>query len=82
MMTKVLVYGYCVGVFSSRRIERRWPRTWGFGCWRRATRRTSAPSRISAAPSGYAGGLFEEVLKIALEAGALKLGRVAWTAPS
>ena len=22
-MTKVLVYGYCVGVFSSRRIERR-----------------------------------------------------------
>src|ERR1700732_466219 len=23
MMTKVLVYGYCVGVFSSRRIERR-----------------------------------------------------------
>ena len=23
MMTKILVYGYCVGVFSSRRIERR-----------------------------------------------------------
>ena len=23
MMTKVLVYAYCVGVFSSRRIERR-----------------------------------------------------------
>src|SRR5258705_6306190 len=23
MMTKVLVYGYCVGVFSSRRLERR-----------------------------------------------------------
>ena len=22
MMTKILVYGYCVGVFSSRRIER------------------------------------------------------------
>jgi transposase len=22
MMTKVLVYGYCVGVFSSRRLER------------------------------------------------------------
>src|SRR6266851_3132755 len=44
MMTKVLVYGYCVGVFSSRRIQLR---------------------------------LSEEVLKIALEAGAIKLGRVA-----
>src|ERR1700680_2556796 len=48
MMTKVLVYGYCVGVFSSRRIERRLAEMWGFGCWRRATRRTSVPSRIFA----------------------------------
>jgi len=23
MMTKILVYGYCVGVFSSRRIQKR-----------------------------------------------------------
>src|SRR5438876_4573660 len=48
MMTKVLVYGYCVGVFSSRRIERRLIEDVGFGCWRRATRRTSVPSQISA----------------------------------
>ena len=26
MMTKLLVYAYCVGVFSSRRIQRRWER--------------------------------------------------------
>src|ERR1700676_1091170 len=30
MMTKVLVYGYCVGVFSSRRIERRLVEDVGF----------------------------------------------------
>src|ERR1700680_3853366 len=30
MMTKVLVYGYCVGVFSSRRIERRLAEDGGF----------------------------------------------------
>src|ERR1019366_6085625 len=30
MMTKVLVYGYCVGVFSSRRIERRLAEDVGF----------------------------------------------------
>jgi len=30
MMSKVLVYGYCVGVFSSRRIERRLAEAVGF----------------------------------------------------
>ena len=30
MMTKLLVYGYCVGVFSSRRIERRLAADVGF----------------------------------------------------
>src|SRR5438445_9441840 len=30
MMAKVLVYGYCVGVFSSRRIERRLAEDVGF----------------------------------------------------
>src|SRR5258705_9411034 len=42
MMTKVL--GYSVRGASSGA----WPRMWGFACWRRATRQTSAPSRISA----------------------------------
>jgi hypothetical protein len=48
MMTKLLVYGYCVGVYSSRKIHLK-------------------------ALSGF----FEEVLKIVLETGAMKLGRVA-----
>src|ERR1700680_3384079 len=30
MMTKVLVYGYCVGVFSSRRLEKRLSEDVGF----------------------------------------------------
>ena len=55
MMTKVLVYGYCVGVFSSRRIERRLAETWGFGCWRRATRELPHHRGFSQASSGYAG---------------------------
>ena len=45
MMTKVLVYGYCVGVYSARKIQQRLMRTWRSGCWRRAMRRTSGPSR-------------------------------------
>src|SRR5271167_2150622 len=47
MMTKVLVYGYCVGVFSSRRIERRLVEDIAFRVWRRAISRTSARSPIS-----------------------------------
>src|SRR6266853_6199683 len=48
MMTKVLVYGYCVGCSVRGASSGAWPRMWCFGCWRRATRRTSAPSQISA----------------------------------
>lgn len=42
MLTKVLVYGYCVGVFSSRRIQRRLIES------RPGTSRTFGRSRISA----------------------------------
>ena len=48
MMVKVLLYGYCVGVASSRRTPSGFTRTSRFGCWRRTTRRTSAPSRTFA----------------------------------
>jgi len=48
MMTKVLVYGYCVGVFSSRRIERRLVEDIAFRVRRRTISRTFARSRISA----------------------------------
>jgi hypothetical protein len=78
MMTKVLVYGYCVGVFGSRRIERRLAEDVGF----RVLAAGNAPNFRTIADFrklhlATLAGLFEEVLKIALEAGALKLGRVA-----
>jgi len=78
MMTKVLVYGYCVGVFSSRRIERRLAEDVGF----RVLAAGNLPNFRTIADFrklhlATLAGLFEEVLKIALEAGALKLGRVA-----
>jgi hypothetical protein len=78
MMTKVLVYGYCVGVFSSRRIERRLSEDVGF----RVLAAGNLPNFRTIADFrklhlATLAGLFEEVLKIALEAGALKLGRVA-----
>src|SRR6266853_788025 len=78
MMTKVLVYGYCVGVFSSRRIERRLAEDVGF----RVLAAGNAPNFRTIADFrklhlATLAELFEEVLEIALEAGALKLGRVA-----
>ncbi len=74
MMTKVLVYGYCVGVFSSRRIERRLAEDVGF----RVLAAGNLPNFRTIADFrklhlATLAGLFEEVLKIALEAGALKL---------
>jgi transposase len=78
MMTKVLVYGYCVGVFSSRRIQLRLVEDIGF----RVLAAGNAPnfrtiSDFRKLHLATLEGLFEQVLKIALEAGAMKLGRVA-----
>jgi transposase len=78
MMTKILVYGYCVGVFSSRRIERRLVEDIAFrvlAADNQPNFRTISDFRkihLKALES-----LFEQVLKIALEAGAMKVGRVA-----
>ena len=77
-MTKVLVYGYCVGVYSSRRLERRLAEDVGFrvlAAGNQPNFRTIADFRKLHLAT--LAGLFETVLKIALEAGALKLGRVA-----
>ena len=74
----MLVYGYCVGVFSSRRIERCLSEDVGFrvlAAGNLPNFRTIADFRKLHLTT--LAGLFEEVLKIALEAGALKLGRVA-----
>src|SRR6266699_2664086 len=78
MMTKVLVYGYCVGVFSSRRIQQRLTEDIAF----RVLAAGNTPnfrtiSDFRKIHSGTLEGLFEQVLKIALEAGAMKIGQAA-----
>jgi transposase len=78
LMTKLLVFGYCSGVFSSRRIQKRL--------------REDLPFKVLAAGnepdfrtiSGFRKihiealeNLFEQVLAMALECGAIELGRVS-----
>jgi transposase/IS5 family transposase len=78
MMTKLLVYGYCVGVFSSRKIERSLVENVGFRVLAAGNEpdfRTIADFRKRHLKALE--GLFEQVLKMTLEAGAMKLGRVA-----
>ena len=78
MMTKVLIYSYCVGVFSSRRMERRLVEDIAFrvlAAGNQPNFRTLSDFRKIHLET--LASLFEQVLKIALEAGALKVGRVA-----
>lgn len=78
MMTKILVYAYCVGVFSSRRIQKRLIEDIAFRVLAAGNQpdfRTISDFRkihLDALQN-----LFEQVLKLALTAGAIKLGRVA-----
>jgi len=78
MMTKLLVYGYCVGVYSSRKIQQRLVEDVAF----RVLAAGNAPDFRTIADFRklhleVLKGLFEQVLKMALELGAMKLGRVA-----
>ena len=78
MMTKVLVYGYCVGVYSARKIQQRLTEDVAF----RVLAAGNAPDFRTIADfrkihREVLNGLFEQVLKMALELGAMKLGRVA-----
>ena len=78
MLTKVLVYGYCVGVFSSRRIQRRLVEDVGFRVLAAGNEpdfRTIADFRKIHLPALQ--GLFEQVLRLARELGAPRVGRVA-----
>ncbi len=78
MMTKLLIYSYCVGVFSSRRIQLRLAEDIGFrvlAAGNEPNFRTISDFRKIHLKTLE--GLFEQVLKIALEAGAMKVGRVA-----
>lgn len=78
MLTKVLVYGYCVGVFSSRRIQRRLIEDVAFRVLAAGNQpdfRTIADFRKRhLAPLR---GFFEQVLRLARELGAPRVGRVA-----
>jgi transposase len=78
MMTKVLVYGYCVGVFSSRRLERRLIEDVAFRILAARNQpdfRTISDFRRIHLKALE--GLFVQVLELALKLGAMKLGRVA-----
>src|SRR5207253_438509 len=78
MLTKVLVYAYCVGVFSSRRIQRRLADDVAFRMLAAGNApdfRTIADFRKLHLPALT--GLFEQVLELAREMGAPRVGRVA-----
>jgi transposase len=78
MLTKVLVYGYCVGVFSSRRIQRRLLEDIPFRVLAAGNEpdfRTIADFRKTHLTALQ--GLFEQVLQMARELGAVRVGRVA-----
>jgi transposase len=78
MLTKVLLYAYCVGVFSSRKIERRLLEDVAF----RVLAAGNAPdfrtiSEFRRRHLDALQGLFTQVLRLAREAGAIQMGRVA-----
>jgi transposase len=78
MLTKVLLYAYCVGVFSSRKIQRRLNEDIAFRMLAADNQpdfRTIADFRQR--HLGALEGLFVQVLHLAREAGALSVGRVA-----
>jgi transposase len=77
MMTKILVYGYCVGVFSSRKLQKGLIEDVGFRVLAAGNEpdfRTISDFRKLQLQALQ--GLFDQVLQIALQAGMMKLGRV------
>ena len=78
MLTKVLVYAYCVGVFSSRKIQRRLVEDIPFRVLAAGNApdfRTIADFRKAHLPALR--GFFEQVLRLARDLGTLRVGRVA-----
>jgi transposase len=78
MMTKVLVYAYCDGIFSSRKIQKRLIEDVAF----RVLAAGNQPdfrtiSDFRKIHHKALEGLFQQVLRLALTAGAMKMGRVA-----
>ena len=77
-MTKLLVYGYCTGVFSSRRLQKRLQEDIPFKVLAAGNEpdfRTISDFRKIHIETLR--NLFEQVLAMALECGSIKLGRVA-----
>jgi transposase len=77
MMTKVLLYGYCVGVFSSRKLQRRSVEDVAFRVLAAGNQpdfRTLSDFRKK--HLGALDELFRQVLRLTLETGTMKLGRV------
>ncbi len=78
LMTKLLVYGYCTGVFSSRRIQKRLQEDIPFKVLAAGNEpdfRTISDFRKIHVETLQ--NLFEQVLAMALECGSIKLGRVS-----
>jgi transposase len=78
LMTKLLVYGYCTGVFSSRRIQKRLQEDIPFKVLAAGNEpdfRTISDFRKIHIETLQK--LFEQVLAMALECGSIKLGRVS-----
>src|SRR5918994_951479 len=78
MLSKVLVYAYCVGVFSSRKIQRRLVEDVAFRVLAADNQpdfRTIADFRKIHLTALR--GFFEQVLRLARELGAPRVGRVA-----
>src|SRR2546428_337971 len=78
MMTKILLYGYCVGVFSSRKIQKRLVEDVAF----RVLAAGDLPdfrtiSDFRKLHLKALEDLFQQLLRLVLEVGGLKLGRVA-----
>jgi transposase len=78
MLTKVLVYAYCVGVFSSRKIQHRLIEDVAF----RVLAAGNAPDFRTIADFrkrhlSALQGLFEHVLNVARDLGTLRVGRIA-----
>ena len=72
LMVKLLVYGYCLGVRSSRKIAQRLVEDVPFRVLAAGNQPDFRKIHLEALEQ-----LFQQVLRLALEAGALKLGRVA-----
>ena len=78
MMTKILLYGYCVGVFSSRKIQKRLVEDVAFRVLAAGNQpdfRTISDFRklhLKALEE-----MFQQMLRLTLETGTMKLGRVA-----